>query len=100
MVVVYKERQALYLEFVPGGDLWNELERRMLAPRPQEYFEVELWRMFLCFAKAMAAMGMTDENKDWWPILHLDFKPDNSKLLAQKLTKRNGDNIRLLVLDW
>lgn len=86
-ILLVREPGALYMEYVSGGDLWMELGRRMeegkhLLGPGLRYTEMELWRMFLCLAKGIACMSQVDETKDpkWWPWMHMDFKPDNSKL--------------------
>lgn len=61
------------------------------------YTETELWKMFACLASGIQTMSLAASRprsngraEMWWPWLHLDFKPMNSKFIYCGLSLSNN----------
>ncbi|RDL37451.1 uncharacterized protein BP5553_04884 [Venustampulla echinocandica] len=64
----------IYLEYCPGGDLFDADKRR--------FTELDLWRIFHCLARGILVMhqGNEDPEGSRWDIpqiCHFDIKPEN-----------------------
>ncbi len=75
-----KEVARMYMEYCPGGDLNEYVQRHRGRPIPEEH----LWRIFGCLARAFHVLEHGAEHpaaylKNWRPICHFDVKPSNSK---------------------